>query len=144
MVERFNRTLLQLLRSYVTLHGDWETHLPHVLYAYRTSYHTTTGASPYLLLYGREPPTFQRKKQLAFDPHAYSAKIQAKLAELQDFVHTNIALANRNQKLYMTNTQAPRHLNKENLFGSPFQWQANWILDGRGMGCKISEESYQY
>jgi len=39
----------------------------------------------------------QREKQLAFDPHAYSAKI---LAELQDFVHTNTALANRNQKLY--------------------------------------------
>ena len=39
MAERFNRTLLQLLRTYVTSQHDWETYLPHVLYAYRTSQH---------------------------------------------------------------------------------------------------------
>jgi len=61
------------------------------------------GASPCLLLYGRDPSTFQRDKQLAFDPHTCPA------AELQDFVHTNIALAASNQKLhYKQETSIPR------------------------------------
>ena len=33
MVERFKQTLLQLLRTYITSQHDWETYLPHVLYA---------------------------------------------------------------------------------------------------------------
>jgi len=52
MVEHFNRTLLQLLRAYVTSQSDWEAYLPQVLYAYWTVCHSST----YLLLYGRNPP----------------------------------------------------------------------------------------
>ena len=37
MVERFNRSLLQLLRCYVDTEDDWERYLPLVLYAYRTA-----------------------------------------------------------------------------------------------------------
>ena len=37
MVEHFNRTLLQLLRAYVTSESDWEMYLSQVLYAYRTA-----------------------------------------------------------------------------------------------------------
>jgi len=63
---------------------------------------------PRLLLHGRDPPTFQREKQLAFDPYAYSVTVQAKLAELKDFVHSNIAQAAHNQKVhYDQNTSTP-------------------------------------
>jgi len=55
MVERFNRMLLQLLRTYVSSQHDWETYLPYVLYAYRTAQHTTAGVSPFSLLYDRHP-----------------------------------------------------------------------------------------
>jgi len=98
MVERFNRTLLQLLRAYVAPQSDWETYLPQVLYAYRTACHSSTGVSPNLLLYGRDPPALQRISQLAYDSISYPAVIQTKLAELQDFVHANIAQAASNQK----------------------------------------------
>ena len=37
MVERFNRTLLQMLRAYVREQADWERFLPLVLFAYRTA-----------------------------------------------------------------------------------------------------------
>ena len=43
MVERFNRSLLQLLRTYVEKEEDWEQYLPLALYAYRTAQHSSTG-----------------------------------------------------------------------------------------------------
>ena len=55
MVERFNRSLLQLLRCYVDSEDDWERYLPLVLYAYRTAQHSSTGASPFQLMFGRPP-----------------------------------------------------------------------------------------
>ena len=43
MVERFNRTLLQLLHSYTEQQEEWERYLPFVLFAYRTAVHTSMG-----------------------------------------------------------------------------------------------------
>ena len=34
---------------------EWDDRLPYVLFAYRTSTHASTGESPFLLLYGRDP-----------------------------------------------------------------------------------------
>ena len=54
--ERFNRTLISLL---ATLDEEqkrrWPLHLPEALFAYNTTAHSTTGISPYALLFGREP-----------------------------------------------------------------------------------------
>ena len=33
---------------------DWSEKLPFALWAYRTSFHTSTGATPYYLVYGME------------------------------------------------------------------------------------------
>jgi len=52
----------------------------------------------YLLLYGRDPPTYQLSKQVAYDSLSYPTQIQASLEESQDFVHANIAQAASNQK----------------------------------------------
>ena len=53
MVERLNRSLLQLLRAYVTEQAEWECHLPLVLYAYCSATHSSTGLSPFELMFGR-------------------------------------------------------------------------------------------
>ena len=37
MVERLNRSILQMLRTYLTKECDWERYLPLVVYAYRTT-----------------------------------------------------------------------------------------------------------
>ena len=54
LVERFNRTLLDMLATAV---GDqpfeWEQHLRRLCYAYNTSIHPTTGFSPFQLMFGR-------------------------------------------------------------------------------------------
>ena len=55
MVERFNRTLLNMLSIAVGENEkSWDLQLPFILLAYRTSVHDTTGASPFELMYGRE------------------------------------------------------------------------------------------
>ncbi|CAH1257446.1 GIN1 [Branchiostoma lanceolatum] len=55
LVERFNRTMGNILRSRVAPHQrDWDEHLPEVKFAYNTSCHATTGFSPYFVQHGRE------------------------------------------------------------------------------------------
>ena len=85
MVERFNRSLLQLLHTYVDKESDWERYLPLVLYAYRTAVHSTTGVSPFELMFGRQPTLnlVELSDVSAFDPSSYQAQLQAKLAELK-------------------------------------------------------------
>ena len=97
MVERFNRSLLQLLRCYVETEEDWERFLPLVLYAYRTVQRSSTGISPFQLMFGRPPQSTQFHESTAFEPSTYAA-LQAKLASLQDFVHTNLAASAQQQK----------------------------------------------
>ena len=70
LVERFNCSLLQLLRSFVQSESDWERYLPLVLYAYRTSKHASTGVSPFQLMFGRHPKLPDITSN-AFDPHSY-------------------------------------------------------------------------
>ena len=55
-VERFNRTLLDKLATSAKNHPwSWEHHLRKVCFAYNTSVHSTTGFTPFYLLFGRQP-----------------------------------------------------------------------------------------
>ena len=68
LVERFNRTLTDMLAKTVERNGkNWDTLLPYVLFAYRTSPQQSTGESPFYLLFGHDPelPT---KASLAIRP----------------------------------------------------------------------------
>ena len=56
LTERLNKTLCKILAVYSDSNQtNWDLYLPLVLFAYRTSQQTTTGSSPFELLYGREP-----------------------------------------------------------------------------------------
>ncbi|XP_060064595.1 uncharacterized protein LOC132544947 [Ylistrum balloti] len=55
LVERFNRTLKQMLSMYAHEGKlDWDDHLPFILMAYRASEHKSTGCTPNLMMLGRE------------------------------------------------------------------------------------------
>ena len=55
LVERFNRTLLNLLSTAVgDAERDRDVHLPLLMFAYRTSVHETNGVTPFEMMFGRE------------------------------------------------------------------------------------------
>lgn len=55
LTERFNQTLKQMLHKFVTdKSDDWDQWLPYLLFAYREVPLTSTGFSPFELLYERE------------------------------------------------------------------------------------------
>ena len=52
-VERFNRTLKQILRKHAARFGrQWDRYLPGILWAYRNTPHSSTGEKPSFLLFG--------------------------------------------------------------------------------------------
>ena len=53
-VEDANKNIKRILRKMVETSKDWSEKLPFVLWAYRTSFRTSTGATPYSLVYGME------------------------------------------------------------------------------------------
>ena len=54
LVERFNRTLKNMLKKFVTEGGkDWDRLFPYLLFGYREVPQASTGFSPFELLYGR-------------------------------------------------------------------------------------------
>jgi len=136
MVERFNRSLLQLLRAYVDKQSEWERYLPLVLYAYRTSVHSSTGVSPFLLMYGRNPSSTPFSKSNAFDSLSYPAHLQAKFAELHDFVEANLAEAAQHQKhAYDQHTSARSFSAGDSVWLSvptagklDPRWEGDWVI----------------
>ena len=55
MVERFNRTLLDMLSTAVGNHqADWQQHIRNLCLAYNPSVHSSTGFTPFFLMFGRQ------------------------------------------------------------------------------------------
>lgn len=139
MVERLNRSLLQLLRLYVDKQpADWERYLPLVLYAYRTAVHSSTGVSPFQLMFGRQPKSSDFDHQLAFDVSSYQGHLQAKIAELRDLVETNLAEAAAHQKTTYDKHSIGRTFKVGDLVWLSVptagkldpRWEGNWKIIG--------------
>lgn len=58
LTEQFHRTLSDMISLYINPdHRNWNVILPFVTYAYNTAVQSTTGFSPFFLVYGRHQPS---------------------------------------------------------------------------------------
>ena len=98
LIERFNRTLIQLLATCTEEHPfHWEEYLCKVCMAYNTSKQSTTGYSPFYLMFGRNArlpidvmyvSDNQGQNTLLLE---YVRTLQATFAEVFECVRANIS-----------------------------------------------------
>ena len=105
LVERFNRTLLEMLSKTASKNGkDWDTRLPYVLFAYRVSMQPSTGESPFYLLYGRDArlPTDEvlaaPLDRYLIDANDYRRELTEKMQEAWESAQVCIKKAQARQK----------------------------------------------
>ena len=95
--ERFNRTVKDMLIKTATHHPEeWDLYLNSVMMAYNSSVHSTTGYSPYYLLFGRSMRfpldiTVDRPAQ-AISVHNYAVDLVAQLEYAHDLARKNMHL----------------------------------------------------
>ena len=109
LVERFNRTLKSMLRKTVNDEGkDWDKLLPYVLFAYREVPQSSTGFSPFELLYGRAVrgpldilrESWQESERSDESIVSYIMSVQEKLAKMSELAYQNMARAKSQQKTW--------------------------------------------
>ena len=138
LVERMNRSLLNLLRTFVEKEGDWEQHLQLLLYIYRTTKHASTGLSPHEILFGHNPPSLHipnLRTTAILDPNEYSHHLQRKLLEIRELVDANIVQSAGRQQHFHTSTKPP-HLRQGQtvLLNNPTKgkldprWTGPWVV----------------
>ena len=105
LVERFNRTLTDMLAKTVEAQGaNWDERLPYVLFAYRTSLQQSTLESPFFLLYGRdaqlplEEVMCPEPTRHPIDLSDYKMELSSSMAEAWEIARTSIKKAQRRQK----------------------------------------------
>ena len=106
LVERFNRTLLTMLAMFVSQeHDNWDDLLPFMMLAYNTTVHTTTGFTPYRLVFGDEcnlPGNLVHRELRPDpppgDPGTYASWVQQALHESYDEVRAQQQRATHQQK----------------------------------------------
>ena len=107
LVERFNRTLVDMLAKRISCGGkEWDEILPYALFAYRSTAQSSTGESPFRLLYGRDPqlPTESmlesptRRETVPLDD--YQAAMTQQMGEMWAVAQRNLRKAQKRQKYH--------------------------------------------
>ena len=108
MIERFNRTLEDMISKYLVAdQRSWDESLPLLLLAYRSSTHESTGFSPALLFFWREP-RLPLDLLLGSPPHVdgpqahsycqYVDDLQSKLQSIHEVASQRLVEASNRQK----------------------------------------------
>jgi len=113
LVERFNRTLLKILRGLIRGRpSEWEECLPLALLAYRTAKHASAGLSPFEMMFGRDAkvpllPDLADEGALSGEEHVDHLRV--KLAEIREMVEAKLVEAAARQKEAYDESAYERH-----------------------------------
>ena len=106
LIENVNRTIRAMIAKHAHKFGnDWDKYLQQLLFAYRVKPHDSSSESPFFLLYGRdarcpmETALSQPLSPYKVDIDDYRSEVTLGLAEAWKTVQTNIALAQKRQKV---------------------------------------------
>ncbi|VDI00396.1 Hypothetical predicted protein [Mytilus galloprovincialis] len=116
LVERMNRTLIQMLSIFVNDNrNDWDDHLPYLLMAYRSTIQDSTGFAPHKLMFGRDMMCpidiisgFMPKNENILCPVQYVEWVKHTLSLTYEFVNSNLNRAASRQKKNYDRGAKPR------------------------------------
>jgi len=151
LVERMNGTIARLLRRVLadhTTHQRWDDLLPMILYAIRITPNSTTGHSPFELLYGRIPTL---PLDLSLQPNLSREQLplvewRDKLAMLREIVMDTFKMIHQNRQQVLAETifykpsvgesvwiYQPLVISKQSKSSSRKlhnPWTGPWVVDG--------------
>ncbi|RWS25201.1 pol polyprotein-like protein, partial [Leptotrombidium deliense] len=103
LTERINQILANMISQYVSsTHKDWDRALHFLAFAYNSSVQSSTGYTPFFLMFGREPIM---PAETVFDvpsegiTHAYSDQLVDHLSKIRDIAKVNLSKAQLKNKL---------------------------------------------
>jgi hypothetical protein len=112
LIERFNRTLKQMLKSWTETYGrNWDDHLPYITMAYRATIHASTNCTPNLLMFGHEIQLpidimFPNTVDVPQCPNEYVEWIKMALSEAHEYARKHLQKsASRQKRLYDKNAE---------------------------------------
>ena len=124
LVERFNQTLKTMLRKTAKEEGkNWDKLLPYVLFAYREVLQTSTGFSPFELLYGRQVrgpldvlrETWESSSKSNKSVVSYVINMREKMDRMTELVQENLAKAQKEQKRWYDKNARTREFKEGDL-----------------------------
>jgi hypothetical protein len=104
LCEHENKSLKDMLLHFVNnRHDDWDDYLPFVLFAYRTSVHSSTHETPFYLMHGRDATLplemlLKLNRKSDCEPNDYRTKITVKLRDAFQLAFSNMHAAQEAQK----------------------------------------------
>ena len=84
-LERSHRTLAEYLRHYINEdQTDWDEWIPYAMFTYNTTPHTTTGFTPFELVYGHQanlPTALTKPPKLTYSYEDYAQELRERIRE---------------------------------------------------------------
>ena len=151
MVERSNRSILQLLRCLCDEVSDWEEKLPFAVMSFNSHVHASTGVTPSRLMFARDlsgGPRLLSCRPKYYDISTYAKKLEAEYVRAHEFVHQRLeAMAQKAKTCYDKRSAARKSLRvgEEVLLRNetrrtkldPF-WTGGWrVVDQDGLRVKV-------
>ena len=125
LVERFNLTLENMLSKYIASdQRDWDSHLPMLMLAYRSSIHESTGQTPAAMMFGREVTlpidlllgSFPDQRDRSSDL-PYLHELKEKLKEIHEIARENLEKScDRQKRLYDHRANAHSYNVRDSVF----------------------------
>ena len=127
MVERFNRTLKDMISKYVDGEGlSWDTDVKAYSMAYNSSVHSATGYTPYFLVHGYEP---RMPLDVAYGPTIESVPVRSYLTDRLRAIRAAYQRVKRNSA--RSAAEASRRYNKKENAEAYRVGDEVWVRDFR-------------